>query len=133
MSARNKILATVAGFTLLGGIGVLGAAEAQASTPGCAFSNGCATLHGTDAASDTVAMDTKYQNKNEIVIGYPDNAGDGATSYDGVLHYGKGAKVTSYADTGLTVTSFDNTCHTAASHDVTPVVTGSGGATGVTS
>jgi hypothetical protein len=110
MSARNKILAAVAGFTLLGGIGVLGAAEAQASTTGCAFSNGCATLHGTDAASDTVAMDTKYQNKNEIVIGYPDNAGDGATSYDGVLHYGKGAKVTSYVDTGLQVSNLHSVC-----------------------
>jgi hypothetical protein len=110
MSARNKILAAVAGFTLLGGIGVAGAVEAQASTTGCAFSNGCATLHGTDAASDTVAMDTKYQNKNEIVIGYPDNAGDNATSFDAVLHYGKGAKVTSYADTGLQVSNLHLAC-----------------------
>ena len=99
MSARNKILATVAGFTLLGGICVLGAAEAQASTPGCAFGNGCATEHGTNALGEAAAMDTKYKNKTEIVIGYPDNANDGATSYDGDLHHTRATSTTTWDDT----------------------------------
>ena len=105
MSIYGKVLAAAAGLTLLGGIAAAG--TARASSPDCAFSNGCATLHGTDANGNTVAMDAKKQNKAGIVIGYPDNAGDGATSFDGVLHYGKGVKTTSYTDTGLQANNWD--------------------------
>lgn len=97
MSVRIKALAFAAGLTLLGGIAAAG--TAQASSTGCAFSNGCATLHGTNALGEAVAMDAKYQNKTEIVIGYPDNAGDGATSFDGVLHYTRATTLTTWADT----------------------------------
>jgi len=105
---RTKYLALAAGLTMLTGIGLAG--TAQASSTGCAFSNGCATLHGTDAAGNDVAMDAKYQRSTEILIGYADNAGDNATSFDAVLHYGKGAKVTSYADTGLQVSNLHLAC-----------------------
>ena len=81
MSARNKILASAGGLVLAASLG-LGAGVAQASTPGCAFADGCATLQGFDAANHAVAMDAKYQNPKEIVIGYPDVPGDGATSFD---------------------------------------------------
>jgi hypothetical protein len=115
-----SVLATAA---LVAGGGALAgpASAAPLSSTNCAFSNGCATLHGTDAAGNAVAMDAKYQNPAEIVIGYPDKAGDGATSFDAVIHYtsAKGG----YADTGLTVKDFDNTCNTAAGHDVTPTGT----------
>jgi len=100
---RSKVLAAAASLTLLAGAGVAAAGSASASSAGCAFTNGCATLRGTDANGSSVAMDAKRQNKTEILIGYPDNAGDGATSFDGVLHYGKGKKTTSYADTGFTL------------------------------
>jgi len=104
MSLKTRLLALAAGVTLLTGTGVAAAAgTAQASSAGCAFTNGCATLRGTDANGSSVAMDAKRQNKTEILIGYPDNAGDGATSFDGVLHYGKGKKVTSWQDTGFTL------------------------------
>jgi hypothetical protein len=112
MTIKSKVLAAAATLTLLGGVGVAAATAgtAQASTAGCAFTNGCATLHGTDANGNTVAMDAKYRNKTEIVIGYPDNAGDGATSFDADLHYGKGAKVTSYQDTALQINKYNDTC-----------------------
>ena len=100
---RSKVLALAAGLTLLAGTGVAAAGSASASSTGCAFTNGCATLHGTDANGSAVAMDAKGKNKTEILIGYADNAGDGATSFDGVLHYGKGTKTTTYADTGFTL------------------------------
>ena len=118
---RTKYLALAAGLTMLTGIGLAG--TAQASSTGCAFSNGCATLHGTDALGYAVAMDAKRQVKTGIVIGYPDNASDNATSFDGVLHYGKGKRVTTYADTGLqfspTITSL--TCGLGTAK---PVITG---------
>ena len=104
MTIRTKVLAAAAALALISGTGAV-ATSAWASSPGCAFSNGCATLHGTDASGNTVAMDAKYQNKSEILIGYVDNAGDGATSFDGVLHYGKGAKTTTYQDTACRPTS----------------------------
>lgn len=101
MHIRSKIAATAAVLTLpLAGAGLsLAATSAWASSAGCAFSNGCATLHGTDASGNTVAMDAKYQKATEIVIGYPDNAGDGATSFDGVLHYTRATSQTVWADT----------------------------------
>ena len=110
MSRTSRILAATAASVLLpfAGLG-LTAGAAYASSTGCAFSNGCATLHGTDVNGNTVAMDAKYQRSTEILIGYPDNAGDGATSFDGVLHEGKGAKTTAYADTGLTVSRLRTT------------------------
>lgn len=133
MHIRTKVLALAAASATTLTLGLAaGMTSAEASSTGCAFTNGCATLHGTDAAGDTVAMDAKYQNKNEILIGYPDNASDGATSFDGVLHYGKGKPVTTYQDTGLVVTHFDNTC-SATSADVAPVVTGNGGTSGTIS
>jgi hypothetical protein len=95
-------LAALASTGLIAGGIALGASAAQASSDGCAFSNGCATLHGTDANGNTVAMDAKYQNKTEILIGYPDNAGDGATSFDGVVHFTHARSVRGWSDTGLT-------------------------------
>jgi hypothetical protein len=95
-----SVLATAA---LVAGGGALAgpASAAPLSSTNCAFSNGCATLNGTDAAGNAVSMDAKYQNPKEIVIGYPDKAGDGATSFDAVIHYtnAKGG----YADTGFTL------------------------------
>jgi hypothetical protein len=52
-------------------------------------------------ASHAVAMDAKYQKATEIVIGYPDKPGDGATNFDAVLHFTTGPRSTSYQDTGL--------------------------------
>ena len=101
MSARNKILASAGVLALAASLG-LGAGTAQASSAGCAFSNGCATLHGFDAANHAIAMDAKYQNPKEIVIGYPDIAGDGATNFDAVLHYTKGQHTVTYQDSGIT-------------------------------
>jgi len=94
---------TWAGAGLVLGASVLAAGTAQASSTGCAFSNGCATLHGTDANGNAVAMDAKYQRKTEILIGYPDNVGDNATSFDGVLHYGHGKATKGWSDSGLTL------------------------------
>ncbi len=126
MSFKSKVLAS-AGVLTLAALSLGAGTSAWASSPGCAFTNGCATLHGTDANGSTVAMDAKYKNKNEILIGYADNAGDGATSFDGVLHYGKGKKTTTYADTGLVVSRFlTQTCTTPASKDVTPVASAPG-------
>jgi len=85
-------------------------ATAQASSPGCAFGNGCATLRGFDAASHQVAMDAKYQNKHEILIGYPDNPGDGASSFDGVLHFTPNGETTIYQDTALQVPAYHGVC-----------------------
>jgi hypothetical protein len=120
----------LAAAALVAGGGALAgpASAAPLSSTNCAFSNGCATLNGTDAAGNAVSMDAKYQNPKEIVIGYPDKPGDGATSFDAVIHYtsAKGG----YADTGLTVKDFDNTCHTSTSSDHTPAVTGNTLATG---
>jgi hypothetical protein len=130
LSVKSKVLTAGAVLAVLGGTGAAGVLPASASSPGCAFTNGCATLHGFDAASHAVAMDAKYQNPKEIVIGYPDVPGDGATSFDGVLHYTKGAKKTTYQDTGLDVREFDNTCHVPASHDVTPAVSANPAAAG---
>ena len=92
--------------------GLKPAQAALASSTGCAFSNGCATLNGFDAASHPVAMDAKHQNDHEIVIGYPDQAGDGATSFDAVLHYTHGRSITTESDTGLAVTGAPDTAYT---------------------
>lgn len=108
MKIRNRVLAAAAVLTLTGGTALAGATAASASSTGCAFSNGCATLHGTDAAGNTVAMDAKYQNKTEILIGYPDNVGDNATSFDGVLHYTRPHSVTAWNDTGLSQWTLDS-------------------------
>jgi len=127
MSIKSKVFAAAAGLTLAGSLGAAGMTAAQASSTGCAFTNGCATLHGTDAASHAVAMDAKYQNPKEIVIGYPDVPGDGATSFDSVLHYTTGKKTTSYQDTGFTLspTFTSLPCHFTTDPDVIPTVTGS--------
>ena len=104
MSIKHKLFASAATLTLVGGVGLASTAgTAQASSTGCAFSNGCATLHGVDVASNAVAMDAKRQSSasGTLIIGYPDIPNDGATSFDAVLHYTSGGKVTSYADTGL--------------------------------
>lgn len=130
MQVKHALAAVAVPALLTGGLLAAGAGPASASTTGCAFTNGCGTLHGFDAAGNAIAMDAKYKNGTEITIGYVDKPGDGATSYDAVLHYLPGARVTTYADTGLQVRDFDNTCHTAASHDIAPTVTGSPGATG---
>jgi len=102
---RSKVLAAAASLTLLAGAGVAAAGSASASSAGCAFTNGCATLHGTDAASHAVAMDAKRQSSapGTLIIGYPDIPGDGATSFDAVIHYTNGKKTTSYQDTGFTL------------------------------
>lgn len=102
MSFKAKITAAAAVGVVAGGMALAGP-SAFASTPDCAFSNGCATLHGFDGAGHPVAMDAKYQKKTEILIGYPDNVGDTATSFDGVLHFTKGPKVTTTQDTALLV------------------------------
>jgi hypothetical protein len=128
MSIGKRVLAAAAGLALAGGAFV-GATSAFASSTGCAFGDGCATLHGVNAAGNPVAMDAKYKNADEIVIGYPDNENDGATSFDGVLHFTPARPVTTYNDTGLNVRDFDNTCRTPTSDDHTPQVTPSGGGT----
>ena len=132
MSIRSKALAVTAALAVTGGLTLATAGVSWASSTGCAFSNGCATLHGTDANGNAVAMDAKYQNKSEILIGYADNAGDGATSFDGVLHYGKGTKTTTYADTGLAVSHFlfTQTCPSGGTSDVAPSITGNPGTSG---
>ena len=84
MSIRSKTFAAATGVTLLAGTlaaGTLAAGTAQASSTGCAFTNGCATLHGTDGASHAVAMDAKRKSSapGTLIIGYPDIPGDGAT------------------------------------------------------
>ncbi len=105
MTLKMKTLAAAAALSLTGisfsTAAMFTTGTAQASTPGCAFTNGCGTLKGTDANGSSVAMDAKGKNKTEILIGYADNAGDGATSFDSDLHYGKGIKTTTYADTGF--------------------------------
>lgn len=127
MHIRTRSGVIAAGFltaaALVAGGGALAgpASAAPLSSTNCVFTNGCATLKGVDANGSAVALDAKHQSKTEILIGYADNAGDDATSFDGDLHYGKGAKVTSYADTGLTVKDFDNTCH-PSHNDVAPTV-----------
>jgi len=132
LNIRRKVFAGAAILTALGTAGAAGSLPAFASSTGCAFSNGCATLHGTDANNHAIAMDAKHQSAKAgtLIIGYPDVPGDGATSFDAVLHYTTGAKKTAYADTGLSVKDFDNTCKTPTSKDVAPAITGSGGATG---
>lgn len=116
MARKYLAAAGAAAFAVALSVG----ATAQASSPGCAFGNGCATLHGMDAASHQVALDAKYQNKSEILIGYPDLAGDGATSFDGVLHFTKGAKVTTSQDTSLQVNRLHGTCPALPSAGLTP-------------
>lgn len=134
MHPKHKTLgAGLAAGLLAAGLGAAAlSGTAQASTPGCAFTNGCATLHGIDAGGSAVAMDAKYQSSKTgtLIIGYPDKPGDGATTFAGVLHETPGKKVVTYQDTGLQVRDFDNTCNTAAGHNVTPTVTGNGLATG---
>jgi hypothetical protein len=122
MSIRKRVLAGAAALALVAGAGTVAATSALASSTGCSFGDGCATLHGVNAAGNPVAMDAKYKNKNEILIGYPDNANDGATSFDGVLHFTSGGRVTTYQDTGLQVTHLDSTCRTPVSKDVAPTV-----------
>ena len=130
MSIKSKVLAASAVLTLAGGIAAA-AGTAQASSTGCAFTNGCATLHGTDAASHAVAMDAKYKNSHEIVIGYPDVPGDGATSStDGAaLHHGQeddhvpGHRVHAQPDV-------HQPCRCSC-HDRRPTVTPSGGDPGL--
>lgn len=115
----GKVLIAAA---LLASGGGVAAGTAMASTPDCTFGNGCATLHGSDAAGHGVAMDAKYQKKTEILIGFPDNNGDTATSFDGVLHFTKGPKSTTYQDTGFTLSpSFTSVpCITGTPHAITP-------------
>lgn len=96
---KTRVLAAAAVLALTAGTAAVTAPETWASSTGCAFSNGCATEHGTNALGEAVAMDAKYQNKAEILIGYPDNAGDGATSFDGVLHYTRATSTTTWDDT----------------------------------
>lgn len=105
----RKYLAAAGAAAFAVVLGSLGT-TALASSPGCAFGNGCATLHGLDAASHQVAMDAKYQNRHEILIGYPDNPGDGASSFDGVLHFTPNGKTTTYQDTALQVPAYHGTC-----------------------
>ena len=96
MTLKMKTLAAAAALSLTGisfsTAAMFTTGTAQASTPGCAFTNGCGTLKGTDANGSSVAMDAKGKNKTEILIGYADNAGDGATSFDSDLHYGRGTR-----------------------------------------
>ena len=129
MTLKMKTLAAAAALSLTGisfsTAAMFTTGTAQASTPGCAFTNGCGTLKGTDANGSSVAMDAKGKNKTEILIGYADNAGDGATSFDSDLHYGRGTKTTTYADTGFTLsptfTSFP--CNLTTDHFATPNTT----------
>lgn len=100
ITKRTSWLLAAAGVASAG-ILTLGTSSAYASSGGCAFGNGCATLHGQDAAGHDVAMDAKYQKKNEILIGYPDLNNDTATSFDGVLHFTKGPKTQGWVDTSL--------------------------------
>ena len=132
MSFKSKVLAS-AGVLTLAALSLGAGTSAWASSPGCAFTNGCATLHGMDASGNDVAMDAKRQDKNGIVIGYPDNAGDVASSWDGVLHYGKGSKSTTYQDTSIQANFTHPACGTTpepgAMSVVSPVVTGTAGDT----
>lgn len=80
-------------------------------------------------------MDAKYQKKTEILIGFPDNSGDTATSFDGVLHFTKGPKSTTYQDTGLQLSpNFTSVpCLTGTPHPQAPTIgAGSLVATGYT-
>lgn len=117
---RQKYLAAASAAAFAVMLGSLGT-TALASSPGCAFGNGCATLHGVDAASHQVAMNAKYQNKHEILIGYPDNPGDGASSFDGVLHFTQGPEVTITQDTSLQVNLLHSTCSGLPSAGLAPV------------
>ena len=95
------------GFILAGlliGGATAGAPSALAGTTGCAFSNGCATLHGQDGNGAAVALDSKYQSAKPgtIQIGYPDKPGDGATDYDAVLHFTTN-HVSTFSDTSVLV------------------------------
>ena len=124
MKLTRKALTAAAALALACGISAAAGTAAHASSTGCAFSNGCATLHGTDAASHQVAMDAKRQSSKPgtLVIGYPDLTGDGATSFDAVLHYTSGHGAKAWDDTGLTQWSSDETDVTAT---VTPTPTAS--------
>lgn len=111
MSFKRKVLSSAAVAVGLGTL-MLTPGAAFASSTGCAFTNGCATLHGVDAASHGVAMDSKYQSAStgNLIIGYPDNSGDGATDFDAVLHYTPGNNVTTYSDTGFLVSHLSLAC-----------------------
>lgn len=59
---------------------------ASASSFGCNAQASCATLNGHQADGAFASMDARYQEANQIVIGYPDNLLDKATSFDKVPH-----------------------------------------------
>lgn len=102
MTAR-KFLAAAGAVALSAGLGLGLSLTASASSFGCTLGDGCGTLHttGTDLGGNSQAWDAKYQNPMEMVIGYPDNPGDSATSFDLVRH--QATHVTGFSDTGLTV------------------------------
>lgn len=87
MTAR-KFLAAAGAVVMSAGLGLGLSLTAMASSFGCTLGDGCGTLHttGTDLGGNSQAWDAKYQNPMEEVIGYPDNPGDSATSFDLVRH-----------------------------------------------
>ena len=121
---KSKILAAAGAVTLIAGLAGLTAGTASASSAGCAFTNGCATLQGVDAASHAVAMDAKRQSAatGTLIIGYPDKPTDPATNFDAVLHFTSGAQVTTYADTALQASHLHFAC--TVSDLVKPSVSG---------
>lgn len=86
MSFKTKLAAAVLGVSAAGAIVAGSMPAAQATTFKCIFSNGCGALHGVNAEGNSVAVDAKYQNPNEMVIGYPDLEGDSATNVSLVAH-----------------------------------------------
>lgn len=72
-------------------------------------------------------MDAKYKVATQIVIGYPDVPGDGATNFDAVLHYTSGKKVTTYQDTALQANDLHFACTVTGL--ITPVTTSPAGGT----
>lgn len=101
MTRKYLAAASAAAFALCLGLGLN--TPAQASSFGCNLGDGCGTLHttGHDLAGSPEAWDAKYQKPTEMVIGYPDNPGDSATSFDLVPHFTR--MLTGWADTSLSL------------------------------
>jgi hypothetical protein len=110
----RNLLGVLATAALPFGAVVLSAPGAHASDFDCVLADGCGTFHSVNAAGYPVAMDAKYQDGLEEIIGYPDLSGDKATDFALVAHdqagqrvrYDKTYAVTGSAD-GLTATVSD--------------------------
>lgn len=83
----GAVIGISAGAMTLGA--VLPASFASASSYGCNAQVGCATLNSHEANGNpgtSVSMDARWQQPNQIIIAYPDNKLDKATSFDKVPH-----------------------------------------------